>query len=581
MSRRKEETNIENQSDVLKLSEKIVEASEAKQLHVETENAHLSDQITGLSQETSQPITTVFQKLTSLLMTIYILFYLCIFPLATHNQYFDVLSFRYNLFWKPTDIFGLLFIVSGMIFLILDAIFQKSEWRRSFKKQFDIRKWWKNLYFGDKCFFFLILSLGISTLFAPYQYEAFWGNRGRSCGYCLWLSFFIAYILIRSFYHFRKFHLYLYLIAGAFPCLWGIANFFWIYPIDMLGMIPDNFVYKVTFVSSVGNINTYTSMIAVYFGTAFALFLFSEKTGEKIISLLAYVIASFAMIMGISDSAVLAIAAVFAIAPFFAWKDLKKVFEYFFALTIFFLTLIFTNYLTLREGRTIVYSFNKSALLQIADTPLATILCILFAVLSFTSILVYRKRVIVAVKSLKKIWLIILLIGILGSLAIFIDANTGHHADLYAPFRNIIIFSDDWGTGRGYIWKMAMTLYMKKLNLFQKLFGHGPDTFFILSMDNYMNLMQDKGYGLMDECHNEYITYLITIGAVGLLLYLTWTISNIATMLKKSRNIEGGAIAFGIIAYMAQAMVNLAVPITLPIFMIIMFVGINASRTDY
>ena len=96
-----------------------------------------------------------------------------------------------------------------------------------------------------------------------------------------------------------------------------------------------------------------------------------------------------------------------------------------------------------------------------------------------------------------------------------------------------------------------------------------------------MNLMQDKGYGLMDECHNEYITYLITIGAVGLLLYLTWTISNIATMLKKSRNIEGGAIAFGIIAYMAQAMVNLAVPITLPIFMIIMFVGINASRTDY
>ena len=58
----------------------------------------------------SDRINQRFGRITSTLMTIYVLFYLCIFPLATHDKYFDILDFRFKLYWIPTFIYGIFFL---------------------------------------------------------------------------------------------------------------------------------------------------------------------------------------------------------------------------------------------------------------------------------------------------------------------------------------------------------------------------------------------------------------------------------------------------------------------------------------
>ena len=68
----------------------------------------------------SARINQRFGRITSTLMTIYVLFYLCVFPLATHDKYFDILDFRFKLYWIPTLIYGILFLVLGILYLLSD-----------------------------------------------------------------------------------------------------------------------------------------------------------------------------------------------------------------------------------------------------------------------------------------------------------------------------------------------------------------------------------------------------------------------------------------------------------------------------
>ena len=73
-----------------------------------------------MSKQKKSGNTQHFSRITSTLMTIYVLFYLCVFPLATHDKYFDILQFRFQLYWIPTLIYGILFLVLGIFYLLSD-----------------------------------------------------------------------------------------------------------------------------------------------------------------------------------------------------------------------------------------------------------------------------------------------------------------------------------------------------------------------------------------------------------------------------------------------------------------------------
>ena len=206
------------------------------------------------------------------------------------------------------------------------------------------------------------------------------------------------------------------------------------------------------------------------------------------------------------------------------------------------------------------------------------------AVCTFTIILIliFRKNVEGAeekrVQRAKRAWMILVVLAMAAVLAVYIDANSGNHSEIWAPYQNILIFSDTWGTGRGINWRFAWEYFTKDAGFLKKLIGYGPDTYYIITMDHFKHAMRDAGYGIFDSAHNEYIEYLTTIGILGTLAYLGVLVTGLRQMLKKSKNRFAIACGFAVIAYAVQAVVNIAIPITTPIYMTLLYVGISIVK---
>ncbi|MFO3713521.1 O-antigen ligase family protein [Oribacterium sp. P9] len=527
----------------------------------------------------SARINKHFSRITSTLMTIYVLFYLCIFPLATHDKYFDILKFRFQLYWIPTLIYGILFLVLGILYLISDKRRNGGALTAKLRENLKWNVLKRKLTKTDICFIALIFIMTLSVIFADYQYEALWGNEGRFNGLILWLMFFIAYWLVTRFYHFKKWHLYAYLALECLPEIWGFTDFFLLDLFHFHDGTDPRYIY--TFVSSVGNINTYTNMLALHLGASAAMFVLSKETKEALLCWIPLMISSFAMVMGISDNGLLAAAAVFAFLPFVAWTDTKAIARYFIALSSFATSVAVTAQLTVGRA-TMADCDGGSVLVTLGKTkPFLVLVVLLWA---FTIMMVYFFRPKKALqenqiaKRARRIWTLLVVLGVAVTLGILIDANSGNHADIWAPYHNILMFSDSWGTGRGLNWRLACDYFVNDAGLLKKLIGYGPDTYYIITMDRFKKLMQAAGYGYFDSAHNEYIEYITTIGILGTLTYLGILTTGLRQMFKKPKNMFAIACGFAVLAYAVQAVVNIAIPITTPILMMLLYMGISIAR---
>lgn len=536
----------------------------------------------ALAGTESARINQRFGRITSTLMTIYVLFYLCVFPLATHDKYFDILDFRFKLYWIPTLIYGILFLVLGLLYLLSDKRSNGGALTAKLKENLKWSVIKTKLTKTDICFIALIFIMTLSVIFADYQYEALWGSRGRFNGLVLWLMFFIAYWLVTRFYHFKKWHLYAYLVAACLPEIWGMTDFFLL---DLFGFHKNTSPeYIYTFVSSVGNINTYTNMVALHLGASAVLFVLSDTKRELLLTCATLAISSLAIVMGISDNGLLAAAAVFAFLPFVGWNARKNIARFFIALSIFMTSVVITAQLTI--GReTMADCDGGSVFVTLGKTNAFLFLTIALWMFAIVLSLRFRKEVMQAVEEkttriVRRIWLGLFLTGSLAVVTVFVDANTGKHPEIWNAYRNVLIFGDGWGTGRGFNWRLAWEFFTKDASLLQKIIGYGPDTYYIITMDRYKHAMRDAGYGIFDSAHNEYLEYLTTIGILGTLAYLGVLATSLRQMLKKPDNACAIACGFAVLAYAVQSVVNIAIPLTTPIFMLLLYVGINSTQSS-
>ena len=159
---------------------------------------------------------------------------------------------------------------------------------------------------------------------------------------------------------------------------------------------------------------------------------------------------------------------------------------------------------------------------------------------------------------------------------ILLDMNVfKQHVDLWRqiPSSNQLVFNDNWGTHRGHNWRIAFTNFTQNFNLFQRLFGYGPDTYLIVSERTFYEEMVSRYGEVYDSAHNEYINYLICEGLVGLIAYLGIFISGLRLAIKQIKNnIYILAPIMAVIAYLVQAFVNIAIPITTPVFFILFYI---------
>ena len=151
-------------------------------------------------------------------------------------------------------------------------------------------------------------------------------------------------------------------------------------------------------------------------------------------------------------------------------------------------------------------------------------------------------------------------------------------------YSNYFSIDDCYVSGRGFIWKMGLNYLTKKMPFSQVLLGYGPDGYLMLTNDNYKVAISQSPYGAIDNIHNEYLNLLLTIGIIGLISYLSLLLSSFKTLFTKKDWREEGdfservfpfAAGLCLLCYVSQAVINIAVPMVLPVIFILSFMGLG------
>ena len=516
-----------------------------------------------------------------------------IFPLIYNDFYFDILQTKYYTVLTLSIIMILALIVicgfAGGFKNFFDNLNKKGfvVW---FKEEFSI---W------DICIMVFWLMSALSTAFAGrFIMESITGDKGRYSGLLLISIYVILYFTVSRMFSFGKVYFTVFLAVSIPVCLFGYTDYF---NMDILGfkekISPEQWPI---FTSTIGNINTYTAVLAFYIAIAGTLFIttpFKSDNGRgesigKIVFYYVIMLMNFiALAMGTSDNGYLTLAAFFGLVPFVAFRTMEGVRR--FLLTIFtyllgikIIQLINISYAGKVLGISGLYDFiSDFKYLDLVIVALAIVVIIMY-------VLEYRKKEKrrdneALLRSLRYIWLAILVIifAAIVFMGMKINSDVTAAKEKYGALADYFVFNDSWGTFRGYIWRAAVEEYMK-FPLLHKIFGSGPDTFGL-----YIGLLRNEEMTsvtgqFFDATHNEYIQFLFTLGPIATIAYiLALILPSVEALRTRLFYLRDNtmlpylyACAIAVICYATQAVVNLNLPVVTPFLWIFLSIMVAILR---
>lgn len=515
------------------------------------------------------------------IVNFYTVILLTIFPFYASNKYFRILRDRTRFFLTVTEC---MVIIVAVIFLVYLNRYLKERYyeglktvvlpdKKSIKALF---VWLKNkITIIDACFLLFLFVCILSTIFSEWPKAAFWGDEGRYQGSFLWFWYGVTYFFISRFVTPRRFHFDLLIFSGVILSLWGITDYI---GFDIFGWIASiNEEQRGTFTSSFGNINTYTAAMSIYFAVAGICILTESNDLQKEhpyrlwLYCLSFLSFTVSLITGRSDNAVIAIAVFFLVVPFFCWRTSTGFQRY-----VTLLGLLLLSFATVIEMN---HFFNNpyvdimdGIFLRLCSEKMFFVFMGMSATLFTASYMIRhqrrKKRKTGACRFPIIIWGCILAAMLCFFVIILLDANFGTHPGRYAAYEQYLVFTDSWGTGRGFCWRLAVEHFMD-FPLWIKLIGSGPETYgLVVNKYNYQEMLQVAGQ-LFDSTHNEFLQYLFTTGIIGTIGYYGFLIFGCINGIS-SRNKEKLGAVIAVIVYTCVSFVNISVPITQPYIIVLM-----------
>lgn len=504
----------------------------------------------------------LFQWITS----IYVIIILGLFPLVYNNYYFDILIFKYRFYCFITVSYIIIMAATVIIFQLKTPSFKIKDLITQSKFSFP----------EVSMVVFLAVAI-ISTLQSDYKYESLWGNEGRFTGCFLLLLYGTSILLICRTFKLKAWFIDLFLFTGILVCLFGITDYFKMDIMNFKKEIDPN-QYNM-FVSTIGNVNTYTSYVALITGIATVMFAKEKSLWRAAIYYIVMVISFFAIIMGLSDNSYLALGTLFALLPLYLFKCLSGIKRYIVILTTFSCVIYVMDIINRTmpdkilkmEGiLTKLSGFNKLEFI-VAGMVLLTALVYFYSYLR-------KSKNDKETHTWQRAWFAVLVTAAIILIFVLCDANLFGNSERYGGLGSYLVFNDDWGTHRGYNWRIGLENY-GKLSFIHKLFGTGPDTYGILTYLNNYEEMAAQYNEIYDSAHNEYLQYFITMGPLSLISYLAFLISSGVHMIKMQKhNVSIMAILFAVISFAVQAFVNISVPIVAPIVFTLVAIGLAETH---
>lgn len=483
-----------------------------------------------------------------------------------HNYYYDINIAKYR-YYLICSIVPCVLCIGYVVFIDRDKLKLKG------KKIGALFNWTDIMVL-----MFMTVSL-ISTLLSPFKYEAFWGNEGRLTGSFLITVYSVYYFCATRFYRQSEWHIDLFLLAGILMSLFGISDSF---DLDILGFKKEiAYSIRYIFTSTIGNINVYTACVAMVMATAVVLFVSSKSLTKNVWYGFCVVVTFFALIIGESDNAYLSLALLFGFIPLYLFRKKGGIRKYVMLLAMFF-TVVYVIGIEQRVFEGIVVPITSLFVKLARFNALPVLVICLWMLVFILYIIEYKKKENSDSKEQNDeeyfknsnshktpisiyVWCGIIIAICCIVLWMLYDVNVAGNTEKYAGLENYLLLNDEWGSRRGFAWRVAIENYCK-FSFVQKLFGYGPETFGLITYFHNYKEMVSQAEAIFDNVHNEYLQYLITIGALGLCSYLgiivtlTWNVAK-----KKADNPIAIACLFAVLCYAAQATVNIGLPISTPI----------------
>lgn len=502
----------------------------------------------------------------SILLGIYVILIGIGLPVVVRDRYFDLLSTKYYFY-----------LVCTILIIALSFIYFITAERKSvllYFKGLSIKDIIKRMTVADCSVLIFLLAAAVSTLFSDYLYESFWGNEGRLTGFFLLSLYVLSYFFVSRFWIYRSYYIDGMLAAGIFVCVFGITDYF---QMDIFHFRVNVLVeQKNIFTSTIGNINTYTAYVGMIM--AISSVLFAASGGKrKIYYYFCMIISFFAIIMGVSDNAYISLAALFGFLPLYLFSDKSGIRRYLVILVTFFSAVQITAWINVYFSDVVIGTDGVFNIIAESEVLLYLIVG-LWSLVGLWYMVEHKNNLKLESKEYGKrfqyMWLILILLIILLMMYALYDCNVSGNAQRYGLFGTYLVFNDEWGTHRGYIWRNAIERF-SEFSLWKKLVGFGPETFGILLRYKTYN----NPYGeTFDAAHNEYLQLLLTIGIIGVTSYIVFLLSYIKKCFGcRNKNPYMIAIVYGVICYSTQAFVNLSVPVVAPVFWLLLGMGTALS----
>lgn len=548
---------------------------------------------TGAGQKTAEfkdDFSVTCSDILSGVVTVGITVLLTVFPLIYGNAYFDILEVKYKCYYLCVLVMLAVVLLLAAIMAVIDVMEFKGEHARNLFARLKPGSWKDTFRIADAAVIIFWLTALISTLQSDYVFEAFWGNEGRFTGLFLLTLYVCTYFMVSRLWKKNNWCMELFLLSGMVMCVIGITDYF---QMDVLrfrvNIKPEQ---STLFTSTIGNINTYTAYVGLIMGFAAGMFAVEQKLWKTVWYYICMTISFFAIIMGCSDNAYLGIAALFGLIPFVMFQSRQGVKRYLIMLATFFSVVQCIDIINQAYAE-VVIGLDSLFLVMVNFKGLLYVVLLLWALVA--AFCVYERRNVknaagqpvyqngdgtkskIWGRNLVRAWGIFAAVVILGICFAVYDANSGN-AQRYGSLGSYLVFSDSWGTNRGYIWRKAIELY-RDFPIIHKLFGYGPDTFGILTTTRIRPEMVAATGQIFDSVHNEYLQYLVTIGPIGTAAYLVFLVSALWSMMKKRTECPGAvALVSALVCYAFQALVNINLPMATPVMWLMLSVGMAVSR---
>lgn len=418
------------------------------------------------------------------------------------------------------------------------------------------KKWYQKLSVPDYAFAIMILSCIISTVFSKYPFDAILGTQGRNNGLLLLCVYFGIYIIISRLYVHKEYVFPLFAVTSLIVFILCILNFHYIDPLRIFANYSQEILED--FTSTIGNRNLMASFCCIAVPVFLMLYIHIEKPVRYLYFLTAGI--GFAgLICANSECGFLGLIPTLAIIPIYASRDYKKLFGFFSSVS--FMLVCGKLLWFMKAIRHKKFGSLQSFFIESNAIFFLIVVCVALAVFFY-----FRKNATPA-KALFYVLLFGFIAGVVAVILLMIYFTFIDTKAKLGAITSYLRFSEKWGTHRGFIWIKSIEIF-NSASLKEKLFGFGPDTFYYAFFP-YFSELAKFGDSSTNCAHNEVLNYLITIGFIGTASYLTLIISVIARAFKYSKNnFLAVVFASSVSCYFLQSFVNIAQPITTPLFFI-------------